>query len=88
MARKKVQIDSDLIVFAEFEFEGKHYKAGDVFVIPSGVAFDEAFTEFRNLDRKEGAKAGLAFSKPGEIIDKETKERDVKRFILPVMAKE
>ena len=84
---KKVEL-GELAAFAPFEFGGKQYAEGDAFPLPSGLIYDETYSVFRNVDRKRGAAPGMAFSIPGEIIDKATGERDVKVTVLPVKPRE
>lgn len=50
-------------VYAEFEFKGKSYKAGDVFTLPEGVTEDKVFTEFRKGASLKGkTQRGIAFN--------------------------
>jgi hypothetical protein len=72
------------IAYAPFDFDGEHYEPGDEFTPRKSWTRDTAFEEFRSIERKKGADAGIAFMVPGAIIDKKTQERAYDRTVLPL----
>ena len=82
----KIAKPAGLVAYAPFEVNGEAYEVGDVFTPPAGWTRDDSFEEFRAVSRKNsgGQEIGIAFTYPGEIIDKKTKERQARRAVLPL----
>ena len=76
----KQEAKKDLIVFAEFEFQGHQFKVGDKFVPPFNMKLDTAFDQFRKVESKNKKPKGTTFS----LEVKKGNETDVVRTILPV----
>lgn len=73
-----------LVAYAPFEWDGVQYEEGDTFTPPAGWTRDTAFDEFRSTERKNNTVIGMAFTVPGEILDKKTQERAYRREVLPL----
>lgn len=75
-------VEKKLIAYAPFEFHGKQYKIGDVF-IPGDLVRDAAFDEFRQVEKRRGELMGMSFC---ETFPPRMKGDDpeVKRYILPL----
>lgn len=52
--KNKEEKSSDLIAFADFEFRGKSYVKGDVFIPAPDLTADPNMDEFRRISRKRG----------------------------------
>lgn len=83
---KKAVGAAGFVAFADFELLGKQYKAGDKFVMPEGWEHETAFDTFRSSESKSGRDLGAAFIVLGEIINRKTGERAIRREVLPVKA--
>jgi hypothetical protein len=73
-----------LIAYAPFDHDGEQYEPGDEFTPRKSWTRDVAFEEFRSIELKKGGTVGIAFTVPGDIIDKKTQERAYNRIILPL----
>lgn len=73
-----------LIAYAAFDFDGEHYEPGDEFIPRPSWARDLAFDEFRSVEKKNGAVRGIAFTVPGEVVNKKTGERLYHREVFPI----
>jgi hypothetical protein len=73
-----------LIAYAPFDHDGEQYEPGDEFTPRKTWTRDTAFEEFRSIELKKGGTVGIAFTVPGDIIDKKTQERAYNRIILPL----
>ena len=76
--------EAGYIAFADFVLGDVEYKQGERVILPAGWYPDPSFDEFRQVEKRKGEAIGLAFYKEGEIIDKQTKERQILREILPL----
>lgn len=79
-----VQPRHGLFAYAAFELDGVRYEAGDEFTPPANWTRDTDYDEFRGIQRKGGADLGIAFTVPGEILDRKTGERVYRREVLPL----
>jgi len=79
MPKKEVKTEG-FVAFADFEFMGKKFKAGDPFVPPFNMKLDSEYDQFRKIERKGKLSRGTTFSV--EVTN--GKESDTKRAILPV----
>lgn len=69
--------------YAAFEFRGKQYAEGDVFLPPSDVYPDPNLDEFRRVNSRKSGEKGHAFYY--EVLSSEKgKEPSVFRVVLPV----
>lgn len=83
--------------YSSFDWDGKHYEAGDVFALPSGLTRDVGFEELRNLSREKMPKdnnVGIPFLFQVKIAERRNPETgqmetlmDTRRVILPVEEK-
>lgn len=77
-----------LVAYSDFELFDKKYKTGDAFTVPEGWVHEPGFDTFRSSEFKNKGERdlGMAFTVPGEIINKKTGERSYSRQVLPVKA--
>jgi hypothetical protein len=74
MAEKKEA--KGLTVYAPFDFNGRHYEAGDTFTAPAGFIHDAEFDKFRAMEKKNAV--------PGQLFGMAFAGKDGKRAVLPV----
>ena len=74
------------VVVKPFEIDGEKYEAGETFTPRKSWVRDLSFEEFRSTERKNRAAdlVGVAFTVPGDVINKKTGERAIHRQILPI----
>lgn len=75
-----------LVAYAPFDFAGKHYEAGDAFILPEGYVHDVAADQFSEVSRKNkaaGEEVGMIFAHP-PVIEPGRKEPTERRSKLPV----
>jgi hypothetical protein len=65
-----------LTAYAPFDFNGRHYEAGEAFTLPAGYVPDPAFDTFRAMEKKNAV--------PGQLFGMAYTGKDGKRAILPV----
>ena len=77
------EVKKNLKAYAEFEFRGKKYKAGDEFAPPSDLTPDTSYDELLRTGLKEAAQKGKAYF---EEIKPRKRDEDstVIRYIFPV----
>lgn len=68
-------------VYADFDFRGKQYKAGDIFTPPADVIPDANMDEFRRVSSKKILAKGRAFYYE---IPRKKEEPEIYRVVLPV----
>ena len=83
---KPVKKSLAFVAYAAFEVDGEQYAEGDTFTPPAKWQRDDAFDTFRGIQvkNKEDKEIGVAFTVPGEIINKKTGERAYSRQVLPL----
>lgn len=93
MARKKLENEAAVseesatlryIAYADFEQDGRQYFKGDEFIPPADWQRDFVYDEFRVTARKNSSSIGIAFSRPGEFVNKKNQERLYHRVVLPL----
>ena len=84
---------AEFVVYADFEWDEKQYKKGDVFTPPAGYSLDENYQEFRNINPRRGT-LGIPFYyqiKTGEQRNDKTGKlepiMDDRRVVLPLEEK-
>lgn len=75
-----------LVAYAPFELDGVEYAEGDTFTPPAGWVHAADFDQFRGIQQKNkmDKEIGIAFSVPGEWIDRKNNERAYHTRILPL----
>ena len=76
----KQEVKKELVAFADFEFQGRQFKAGDKFAPTFNMKQDATFDQFRNVEGKNKKPKGTTFT----LEVKKGNETDVVRVILPV----